>query len=71
MARWALVSTWSWRLVATFLLRFPARFTLMILLPMAGMAIFLVPVGVTGWTRISENHGCCCLPDFHMVFDQQ
>jgi hypothetical protein len=64
LGRNALVHSMSAQLATTYL-------TLMMLLPMAGMAIFLVPVSVTGWTRISENHGCCCLPDFPMVFDQQ
>jgi hypothetical protein len=35
-----------------------ARFPLMILLPMASMTIFLVPVGSTGWTRVSHDHNC-------------
>ena len=43
-----------------------ARFTLMVLFPMAGMAIFLVPMRSTGWAYISDNQGCWrppCLPD--------
>ena len=32
-------------------------FTLVILLPMAGMAILLVSVRSTGWTRVSDDHG--------------
>src|SRR5262249_31147517 len=35
-----------------------ARFTLMVLLPMAGLAIVLVPDGSTRWARISDDHGC-------------
>src|SRR3982074_2870353 len=35
------------------------RLTLMILLPMAGMTIFLVSVRSTGRTRISDDHGTC------------
>ena len=36
-----------------------ARFALMILLPMAGMAIFLVPGRSTCWAGVSDEHGCC------------
>ncbi|MDP9145257.1 MAG: hypothetical protein M3N43_11270 [Actinomycetota bacterium] len=36
-----------------------ARFTLMILFAMAGMAIFLVPIRSTLWARVSDDHGCC------------
>jgi len=36
-----------------------ARFALVILLPMAGMAILLVPVRSTCGTRLSDDHGCC------------
>jgi hypothetical protein len=35
------------------------RFTSVILLPMARMAILLVPVRATCWTRVSDDHGCC------------
>jgi hypothetical protein len=35
-----------------------ARLTLMVLLPMAGMAIFPVPAGSTRWARVSDDHGC-------------
>jgi hypothetical protein len=35
------------------------RFTLVILLPMTGMAVLLVPVCSTCWTRISDDHGGC------------
>jgi hypothetical protein len=35
-----------------------ARLTLMVLFPMAGMAIFLVSVRSTGWTCLSDDHGC-------------
>jgi hypothetical protein len=34
------------------------RFALMILLASVGMAIFLVPVRLTLWARISHDHGC-------------
>ena len=33
-----------------------ARFTLMVLLPVAGMAIFLVPGRSTRWAHISDDH---------------
>ena len=36
-----------------------ARFTLVILLPMAGMTIFLVPGRSTRGTRVSDEHGFC------------
>jgi hypothetical protein len=35
-----------------------ARFTLMVLFSMAGMAILLVSVRSTGGTRLSDDHGC-------------
>ena len=35
-----------------------ARFTLMVLFSMAGMTILLVAVRSTGWTRLSDDHGC-------------
>ena len=34
-------------------------FTLVILLPMTGMTILLVPVRSTGWACISDDHGGC------------
>ena len=34
-------------------------FTLVILFPMTGMTILLVPVRSTCWTRVSEDHGGC------------
>ena len=36
-----------------------ARFTLLILLPMAGMTVFLVPLRSTCRTHISDDHGAC------------
>ena len=33
-----------------------ARFTLMVLFSMTGMAILLVSVRSTGWTRLSDDH---------------
>jgi hypothetical protein len=47
----ALVNSISRKLAA-------ARFTLMILLPVTGMAVFLVPGRSPCWARISDNHGC-------------
>jgi hypothetical protein len=46
-----------------------ARFTLMILFAMTGVAIFLVPGGSTCWARVSDDHGCCSLPAIESVFD--
>ena len=36
-----------------------ARLTLMIVFAMAGMAIFLVPVGSTRWARVSDDYSSC------------
>ena len=41
----------QWGILASFRKLVAARFTLMVLFPMAGMAIFLVSVRSTGWTR--------------------
>ena len=45
-----------------------ARLTRMILLTMAGMAIFLVPACSTCWARTSAAHGCCWSPCFRACF---
>jgi hypothetical protein len=47
-----------------------ARFTLMILLPMTGMTIFLVPMRSTRWARVSDDHGWQP-PCFRCDFGQQ
>ncbi len=43
------------------------RLTLMRLCPMAGMAMALVWVRAPSWTRVADDHGCCCPPDFRAV----
>jgi hypothetical protein len=47
------------------------RFAVMILFTMAGLAIFLVPLGSTRWTRFSDDHGFRWPPWVRTVFDQQ